>query len=57
MGAAYQLRLDDKIGSIETGKLADLIILDRNILEGDPHDIHKAKVEMTMMNGKIRHQA
>jgi len=57
MGAAYQIRLDDKIGSIETGKLADLIVLDRNILEGDPHDIHKAKVELTLMNGKIRHQA
>jgi predicted amidohydrolase YtcJ len=57
MGAAYQIRMDDKIGSIEAGKLADMIILDRNILEGNPHDIHKAKVEMTMMNGKIRHQA
>ena len=57
MGAAYQIRMDDKIGSIETGKFADLIVLDRNILEGNPHDIHKAKVEMTMMNGKIRHQA
>jgi len=57
MGAAYQIRMDDKIGSIETGKFADLIVLDRNILEGDPHDIHKAKVELTLMNGKIRHQA
>ena len=57
MGAAYQLRLDDKVGSIAVGKLADLIVLDRDILKGDPHDIHKAKVELTLMNGKIRHQA
>ena len=57
MGAAYQLRMDDKVGSVEVGKFADLIILDRNILEGNPHDIHKAQVEMTMMNGKIRHQS
>lgn len=57
LGAAYQLRMDDKVGSIEVGKLADLIILDRNILEGNPHDIHKAKVEMSMMNGAVRHKA
>lgn len=56
MGAAYQLRLEDKVGSLEVGKLADLIVLDRNILEGDPHDIHSAKVTLTMMNGTIRHE-
>ncbi|MFG1478716.1 amidohydrolase [Xanthobacter sp. V4C-4] len=57
LGAAYQIRMDDKVGSLEVGKLADMIILDRNILDGDPHDIHKAAVMMTMMNGKIRHEA
>ena len=57
MGAAYQLRMEDKIGSIEVGKLADLIVLDRNILAIDPHDIHKAKVELGMMNGIVRHKA
>ena len=29
LGAAYQIRLDDKVGSLEVGKLADLIVLDR----------------------------
>jgi predicted amidohydrolase YtcJ len=57
LGAAYQLRLDDKVGSVEVGKLADLIVLDRNILEIDPHHIHQTKVTMTMMNGQIRHEA
>lgn len=56
LGAAYQLRLDDRVGSVEVGKLADLIVLDRNIFEVDPHDIHGATVTMTMMNGAIRHQ-
>ncbi len=56
MGAAYQLRMDDKVGSIEAGKLADLIVLDANIFDANPHDIHAAKVTMTMMNGQIRHQ-
>ena len=57
LGAAYQIRLDDKVGSLEVGKLADMIVLDKNILEIDPHDIHQAQVTMTMMNGQIRHEA
>ncbi|GJF09381.1 putative amidohydrolase [Mycolicibacterium cyprinidarum] len=57
LGAAYQIRLDDVVGSVETGKLADLIVLDKNIFEIDPHDIHSATVTMTMMNGKVLHQA
>jgi predicted amidohydrolase YtcJ len=57
MGAAYQLRLDDRVGSLEVGKRADLIVLDRNILQIDPHDIHRAEVTMTMMDGRIRHEA
>ncbi|MCV7018897.1 amidohydrolase [Mycolicibacterium aichiense] len=56
MGAAYQIRLDDKVGSVEVGKRADLIVLDSNIFEIDPHDIHRAAVTMTMMNGQVRHQ-
>lgn len=56
LGAAYQIRLDDRVGSVEAGKLADLIVLDANIFEIDPHQIHRAAVTLTMMNGQIRHQ-
>ncbi|ORA54419.1 twin-arginine translocation pathway signal protein [Mycolicibacterium chubuense] len=56
LGAAYQIRLDDKVGSVEVGKLADLIVLDRDIFAGDPHDIHAATVTTTMVNGKVVHQ-
>ena len=57
LGAAHQIRLDDRVGSLEVGKLADMIVLDQNILETDPHHIHQANVTMTMMNGQIRHEA
>ncbi|MGN7781885.1 amidohydrolase [Mycolicibacterium sp. 22603] len=57
LGAAYQIRLEDKVGSVEVGKLADLIVLDRNIFDIDPHDIHTAGVTMTMMNGQVRHES
>lgn len=56
LGAAHQIRLDALVGSLEVGKLADLIVLDQNILETDPHHIHQANVTMTMMNGQIRHE-
>ncbi len=57
IGSAYQIRLDDKVGSVEVGKFADLIVLDQNIFEIDPQDIHRANVVLTMMNGRIRHEA
>lgn len=55
MGAAYQLRLENQVGSIEAGKLADLIVLEKNIIVVDPHDIASTKVDMTMMNGRFTH--
>lgn len=56
LGAAYQIRLDDRVGSVEVGKRADLIVLDQDIFEVDPNDIHRTNVVMTMMNGRIRHE-
>ncbi|WP_083739475.1 amidohydrolase [Mycobacterium sp. MS1601] len=53
LGAAYQIRLDDRVGSVEVGKRADLIVLERNIFEIDPHDIHAANIQMTVMNGRV----
>ena len=37
------------------GKLADLIIVDQNIMEIDPNQIHETRVLMTMMDGKVWH--
>ncbi|MBB3932582.1 hypothetical protein GGR25_003640 [Kaistia hirudinis] len=57
IGAAYQIRMDSDVGSIEAGKLADLIVLERNLFEAAPQNIHKTRVLMTVMNGKITHEA
>ncbi len=48
---AAQLMLDDYIGSIEVGKVADLVILDKNPLTVDPNSIHSIKVLRTFVNG------
>jgi predicted amidohydrolase YtcJ len=56
LAASHQLRLDHKVGSIEVGKCADLVVLDHNLFETEPHEIHKVKVMLTLMNGKIRHE-
>jgi predicted amidohydrolase YtcJ len=40
-------------GSIETGKAADLVILDRNLFEIPSAEIHQVKVRMTLLEGKI----
>jgi predicted amidohydrolase YtcJ len=50
--AAYQLQHDDKTGSIEVGKLADLIVLDRNLFEIEPEGINEARVVLTLFGGK-----
>ena len=55
--AAYQLHMEDEIGSIEVGKKADLVVLDQNIFEIDAYSIHKTGVVFTMMGGDIVYEA
>jgi len=50
---AYQLRLEDKLGSIEKGKLADFVILNKNLFEVDPYEISKLKPSTVVMEGKV----
>jgi predicted amidohydrolase YtcJ len=51
--AAYQLHMEDEIGSIEVGKKADLVVLDQDIFAVDPYAIHKTGVVLTVMDGDI----
>jgi predicted amidohydrolase YtcJ len=51
--AAYQLHMEDEIGSIEVGKKADLVVLDQDIFSVDPYSIHKTEVVLTFLDGDI----
>jgi len=56
MGSAYASG-DEKVkGSIEVGKLADLVVLSADIFKIDPVEIEKAKVVMTIFDGKVIYQ-
>lgn len=50
--AAYANFLEKETGSIEVGKSADLIVVDKNLLAMPVTDIHKIQVLMTFFKGK-----
>ncbi len=57
LGAAFAGRREKSEGSIEIGKLADLIILSENIFDIDPHKIGATKVVTTIVGGRLVYQA
>jgi predicted amidohydrolase YtcJ len=44
---------DDKVGSIEVGKRADIVIYDQNLFAIEPELISDARVDVTMFDGRI----
>lgn len=49
---AYQLGMSARLGSLEKGKLADLVVLDHNLFEVPVPEIHEVKVLETVLDGK-----
>jgi len=52
INGAYVNFEETETGSIEVGKAADLIVLDRNLFDIPAHEIHLAKVLLTLLEGK-----
>lgn len=56
INGASLLGMEQKIGTISSGKYADLVVLNQNLFEIPDSLIHKTEVELTMMNGVIRYK-
>ncbi len=52
INGAYQMKLEDEQGSVEVGKRADFVVLDRNLFEIPASEISDANVTMTIFNGQ-----
>ncbi len=53
MGAAYTLRMDDRIGSIEVGKWADFCVLDDDPSTVAPEALKDVRVAGTVLGGRV----
>jgi predicted amidohydrolase YtcJ len=53
VGSAYAEFAEQVKGTITPGKLADLVILDRDIFKIDPAEIEKVRVRVTVMDGRV----
>ncbi|MCF6439151.1 amidohydrolase [Pseudoalteromonas luteoviolacea] len=56
LNSAYAMQQDHLVGSIEVGKLADLVVLDNNLFESTVKEIANTQVTMTLLDGEIVYQ-
>jgi predicted amidohydrolase YtcJ len=57
VGNSWFLRLEDEIGSIEPGKLADLVVLDRDYFTVPDADLKNIRSVLTVVGGRVVHDA
>jgi predicted amidohydrolase YtcJ len=57
MNSSYELHQDQSTGSLEVGKLADLIVLDRNFFDIPAVEIADTKVLQTVVGGHVVFQS
>ena len=54
--AAYAAHAEKDLGSIEAGKLADMVLLDRDIMTVEPRDILTTNVIVTIVGGDVSYE-
>jgi len=57
LGAAYAGYMEDRVGSLSPGKLADLVVIDRDIYTCAPMEIKDTVVLGTMIEGEWKYRA
>jgi predicted amidohydrolase YtcJ len=53
INAAWLMHQEDQTGSIEAGKRADIVVLDRNLLDIPATEISEVQVVMTLLDGEV----
>jgi predicted amidohydrolase YtcJ len=56
IACAYAVFEEDLLGSVTPGKLADLVVLDRDLLTVDEGELPDTRVEMTILGGEVRYR-
>ena len=56
LSGAYGLYMEEEFGSLEVGKRATFLVLDRNPFEIPPADLSEIQVEQTYFNGRLVHE-
>lgn len=56
-GSARSESFENRIGTLHAGKLADVVVMDRNLLTSTPEEILKAKPLFTIIDGKVVYEA
>jgi len=57
INVAYLMKHEEIAGSVQVGKRADLVVLDRNLFEIPAEEISEALVELTLFDGEVVHQS
>ena len=57
LDAAYAAHAETRTGSLEPGKLADLILLSHDVMTVPAREILTTRVLLTVVGGKIVHEA
>src|SRR5206468_4023941 len=57
INAARAIHMEDRIGSLEVGKLADLTVLDGDLLAASPEAIRGMPIWMTVVGAETRYSA
>jgi predicted amidohydrolase YtcJ len=57
LNSSYELHQDTRTGSLEVGKLADLIVLDRNVITVPAEEIANTRVLETVVGGRVVYRA
>jgi predicted amidohydrolase YtcJ len=52
-GGAWAGFMEEKVGTLEEGKYADLVVLSQNLFEVNPRDIPLVEVDVTLVEGEI----